>query len=177
MNNHKQTLIKKSLAGLVVSILLIVLDQLTKFLAVAHLKNQAAISILPGVFELSYLENRGAAFSILQNQRTFFLILTPILLILIVFFYLRQIPDEPRYRWLNYIAILIFSGAIGNFIDRAANGYVVDFFYFVLIDFPVFNVADIYVVIAAALLIILGLFYYKEEDFERLLTIRKKTSA
>lgn len=103
--------------------------------------------------------------------------MTPILLILIVFFYLRQIPDEPRYRWLNSIAILIFSGAIGNFIDRAANGYVVDFFYFVLIDFPVFNVADIYVVIAAALLIILGLFYYKEEDFERLLTIRKKTSA
>ena len=60
------------------------------------------------------------------------------------------------------------AGAFGNLIDRVARGYVVDFFYFKLIDFPVFNVADIYVTVAAFAMIILGLFYYKEEDYNKI---------
>ena len=60
------------------------------------------------------------------------------------------------------------AGAFGNMIDRAFRGYVVDFFYFKLIDFPVFNVADIYVTVAAFAMIILGLFYYKEEDYNKI---------
>ena len=69
---------------------------------------------------------------------------------------------------LRICAVFIFSGAIGNFIDRLKLGYVVDFFYFKLIDFPVFNVADIYVTVAAFAMIILGLFYYKEEDYNKI---------
>ena len=64
---------------------------------------------------------------------------------------------------------MICSGALGNFIDRIAHRYVVDFFYFELIDFPVFNVADIYVTVSAVLLILLILFYYKEDELSQIL--------
>ena len=73
------------------------------------------------------------------------------------------------------ICIGIISGALGNFIDRFINGYVVDFFYFKLINFPIFNVADIYVTVSAAVLIVLGVFYYKEDDY-KFLTVRKNKS-
>lgn len=171
------SMLRKSVIGLIISFVLIIIDQLTKNFAVAHLKNQEPIVLWEGVFELRYLENRGAAFGILQNQRTFFLILTAMLLVVIAFIYLKRIPNESRFRWLDIIAILFFAGAIGNFIDRFMQDYVVDFFYFCLIDFPIFNVADIYVTVAAVLLIILGLFYYKEADFERIIPSKKKESV
>lgn len=71
---------------------------------------------------------------------------------------------------MRFIIVLLVSGAIGNFIDRCLNNYVIDFFYFKLIDFPVFNVADIYVTVAAIFLILLFCFYYKEEDIDMLLS-------
>ena len=67
---------------------------------------------------------------------------------------------------MNFSFILIIAGAIGNLIDRVINNYVIDFFYFKLINFPIFNVADIYVTVAAFLFIVLSFFYYKEEDFD-----------
>lgn len=166
--------IKKGVLGIVCSLVLIFLDQLTKSAAVAHLKGQEPFVLWDGVFELRYLENRGAAFGILQNQRILFIVITVIVLAAIIYLYLLRIPAERRFVWLNIIAVLFFSGAIGNFIDRLVQNYVVDFFYFILIDFPIFNVADIYVTVAAFLLIILGLFYYKEEDFERIFPSRKE---
>lgn len=169
--------LRKGLIGLVVSVMLIFLDQLTKNLATTHLKGQEPLVLWNNVFELRYLENRGAAFGILQNQRAFFLILTGIVLLVITYIYLRKIPNERHFLWLNIIAVLFFAGAIGNFIDRFVQDYVVDFFYFCLIDFPIFNVADIYVTVAAFLLILLGFFYYKEEDFERIFPSRKKESV
>ena len=68
---------------------------------------------------------------------------------------------------------MITAGALGNMIDRVAKGYVVDFFYFKLINFPIFNVADIYVTTATALLLIVMCFYYKDEDFD-VFRLRKK---
>ena len=70
---------------------------------------------------------------------------------------------------------MIGAGAVGNFIDRMSNGYVVDFFYFKLINFPVFNVADIYVTLSAVFLVILLLFKYKEEDLNVLVNSLKKS--
>ena len=67
---------------------------------------------------------------------------------------------------MNGILLFFIAGAIGNFIDRVVHKYVIDFFYFKLINFPIFNVADIYVTVAAFFMIVLGLFYYKDEDFE-----------
>ena len=173
-HNAMNSVNKKKLFGIPAAALLILLDQLTKYWAVHALKGKNPIVIWEGVFELRYLENRGAAFGILQNQKWPLIIFTVLVLAVIVYIYLKKIPTERRFLPLNLIAVLFFSGAVGNFIDRLVQDYVVDFFYFVLIDFPIFNVADIYVTVAAFLLIVLGLFYYREEDFERIMPSKKK---
>lgn len=144
-------------------ILLIVLDQYTKLLAVEQLKNQNAFVIWNKVLEFRYLENRGAAFGMLQNQMLFFIFMAVIILLAITFVILKM-PLEKKYRYMHIFLVLIAAGAIGNLIDRLSFGYVVDFIYFVLIDFPIFNVADIYVTVGTALLIFFISFYYKEED-------------
>ena len=69
---------------------------------------------------------------------------------------------------------MLFAGGIGNFIDRIRLNYVIDFFYFSLIDFPIFNVADIYVTVAAFAMIFLGMFYYKDEDYDLIFPAKKK---
>ena len=155
-------------------IVLTAIDQITKFLAVRYLMEGGPIVLIDGVFELRYLENRGSAFGLMQNQRIFFIIITIIIVGIFVWLYCK-LPDTRRMRWMHLICIGIISGALGNFIDRFINGYVVDFFYFKLINFPIFNVADIYVTVSAAVLIVLGVFYYKEDDY-KFLTVRKNKS-
>ena len=142
----------------------IILDQYTKMLAVKHLQ-EAPIPIIDGVFELHYLENRGAAFGILQNQQTFFLIMGIIILIAAAILMVR-LPDVKRMFPLKACIVAISAGAIGNMIDRVRLNYVIDFLYFKLIDFPIFNVADIYVTVAAFVLVGLIMFYYKEEEID-----------
>ena len=153
-------------------ILLILLDQLTKIWAVVRLKDQPAISLICGVFELQYLENRGSAFGMMQGARVFFIISTIVLFLLVCVIYIR-IPKEKMYLPLRVIAVLFLAGAAGNFIDRVRQGFVVDFFYFSLINFPIFNVADIYVTTATIALIVFILFYYKEADLERIFSKKK----
>lgn len=165
MNKKKYQTFKTYISACIGIVLLVIMDQWTKFLAVEKLKNQTPFIIFNHVFELHYLENRGAAFGLFQNQRIFFLIIGVVMLSVIMFVYGR-IPKEKRYLWLKICLLLICSGAIGNMIDRTLNGYVVDFLYFSLIDFPIFNVADIYVTVAAFLLVFLIVFYYKEDELE-----------
>lgn len=161
---------KKYVIALVSVILLVALDQWTKLLAAAHLMgthsgNRSTISLIPGVFELTYLENRGAAFGIFQNQRWLFMVLTSIVMLFIIYMFIR-LPESRRYYPLHIISIFLISGAAGNMIDRVFHGYVVDFFYFSLIDFPVFNVADIYVTVTGIVFAIVYMFYYKEDEFD-----------
>ena len=170
----KNILLKKAGIGIIFTIVLVLLDQLTKKLAVAKLMGKEPFVIIDGVFELSYLENKGAAFGLFQGAKTYFVIFTIVALLAIIFIYLVKIPSTKRFLPLNIIAILFFAGAIGNFIDRICYSYVIDFFYFKLIDFPIFNVADIYVTVATALMIILILFYYKDEDYEQIFPSKKK---
>ena len=144
--------------------LLIAADQITKKLAVIRLKDQPSFVLIDGILELSYLENKGAAFGILQDQKLFFVVIACVFLAVILYVLLRA-PGERKYVRLHLLLICIASGAIGNMADRLRLGYVVDFIYFSLIDFPVFNVADIYVTVAIALFAISVLFLYKEEDF------------
>lgn len=143
----------------------VILDQYTKLLAVTHLKD-APISIIKGVFQLHYLENRGAAFGIFQNQQIFFFITGIIMLMIVTVLYVR-LPHTKRLLPLKTCLILIAAGAIGNMIDRVRLNYVVDFLYFELINFPIFNVADIYVTVATIGIIFLILFYYKEEEMDQ----------
>ncbi len=145
----------------------ILADQYTKYLASTHLQN-APIPLIDGVFELQYLENRGASFGMLQNQQWLFLIITVVLLIIITRLYIK-LPHTKRILPLRICLVCITAGAIGNMIDRIRLGYVVDFLYFKLINFPIFNVADIFVTVSTFLIAFLILFYYKEEEFDEFL--------
>ena len=139
---------------LIGTMLLILADQVTKKLAVVYLKQQGSVSLISGVLELQYLENQGMAFIL------FCIIFCAALIYLFI-----KIPKTPYYRPLIIISGFLVAGATGNFIDRIVHGYVVDFIYFSLIDFPVFNIADIYVVCSCIALILSILFHYKDEDF------------
>ena len=156
---------KEKLAAVVGLILLLLLDQWTKVLAISQLKGQADIELLPGIFSLHYLENHGAAFGILRDQQWIFLILAAVFLVAAVILYLRM-PFTARMIPLRIITVFIAAGAVGNMIDRLFRHYVVDFLYFSLIDFPVFNVADIYITCCAVLLVLFVVFYYKDEELE-----------
>ena len=150
----------------------LILDQWTKHLAVLNLKDQEPFTIIEGVFKLQYLENRGAAFGLLQDQRLYFYFSMLLITVLVIWFYLR-VPMTRKYLPLRICALLILSGGLGNFIDRVRLNYVVDFFYFELIDFPIFNVADIYVTVTMFVLLYLIFFYYKEEDLDGIFSRRK----
>ena len=158
---------KQGIKAFIGCLLLVVLDQFTKVLALQNLKGQEPITIIPDVFHLLYVENRGAAFGILQNKQWVFLIITAIVLAALIWA-LPRMSRERHFLPLRLCLCFIGAGAVGNMIDRIFRGYVVDFFYFKLIDFPVFNVADIYVTTSAIVLIFLIVFLYKEEDFDRL---------
>lgn len=155
-------------------VILVAFDQLTKWLAVKYLLPGGPISIIDGVFELRYLENRGAAFGIFQNRQWMFILMTLIVVAAVIWLYIKM-PETKRMLPLRIISVAVISGAIGNLIDRILNSYVVDFLYFQLIDFPIFNVADIYVTVSAVIFIILFIFYYKDDDFKFL--SRKEKAA
>lgn len=141
------------------------LDQWTKHLAVLHLKGQQPFVIWDGVFELLYSENRGAAFGMLQGRQAFFFLVAAAVAVIVIYAMIRM-PLTKKYLPLTICMLMVMSGAIGNMIDRVTNGYVVDFLYFRLINFPIFNVADCYVTVSAFVLVLLFMFYYKEEDLK-----------
>ena len=159
--------------ALISFILLILFEQWPKSLAVANLMNQEPFVIVKDVFQLRYLENRGAAFGMMQGQQTFFVISALIAVAIITYVYFK-LPWEKRFHPLRAVVLFIAAGAVGNLIDRLVLGYVVDFFYFELIDFPIFNVADIYVTCATIILALLILFYYKEDELDCLFPKKKE---
>lgn len=168
----KENRILHYLLAFVTVIVTVIFDQWTKYLAIMHLKDQEPFTIIENVFKLQYLENRGAAFGLLQDQRLYFYFSMLLITVLVIWFYLR-VPMTKKYLPLRICAIFILSGGLGNFIDRVRLNYVVDFFYFELIDFPIFNVADIYVTVTMFILLYLIFFYYKEEDLDGIFTCRK----
>lgn len=164
---------KRAVVALASFVLLILFDQWTKSLAVAHLMNQEPLVLADGVFQLRYLENRGAAFGMMQGKQTFFILSATIAVLAIAYVYFK-LPWQKRFHGLRTVGLFIAAGAVGNLIDRLMLGYVVDFFYFELIDFPIFNVADIYVTCATIMLAILILFYYKEEELDCIFPSKKE---
>ena len=152
------------------TILLIAADQLTKWLAQVFLRGKGAVPVLRGVLDLLYLENIGAAFGILKH-RQILLALLAVLISIAAFWFYRRLPSVREFIWLRICCVMLCAGALGNMIDRLFHGFVIDFIYVSLIDFPVFNLADIYVCVSCALLLILLIFVYKEEDLQGL---RKK---
>ena len=151
---------------LLITIIGVLFDQFTKHLAVLHLKDQAPVSLIPGALELRYLENRGAAFGILQNQKIFFVLMTSLILLACIYA-LWRMPAARKYTMLHILGAILMAGALGNFLDRIRLDYVVDFIYISLIDFPIFNVADIYGTFVCAAGLCLAFFgHFEEKDFD-----------
>lgn len=175
--------ILKWIGYLFIVIVLTMVDQITKFLAVVNLQNNNPFVIWKGVFELTYVENQGAAYGIMQGKVSFFVILT-LLIIPVVTFLIYRIDmlvanlgekiSVKAFTSLQIVLVVLVSGAAGNLIDRVGNGYVVDFFYFKLIDFPVFNVADCYVTLATIALVFICLFTIGEKELDYLLYPKKR---
>lgn len=167
--------VQKKLYPIVTAFLLIFIDQAVKFLAAEHLKGKSDYPLISGILEFSYLENTGAAFSSFMGKQGFLITLTTVAMLFLILKYL-QIPKTGNYRYFPIKAslLLIISGGIGNLIDRLLNGYVIDFIYFVPIDFPKFNVADCYVCIGMAFFAYFCFFYYKDDELDFLFTLRLK---
>ena len=146
-------------------ILLIGIDQVTKYWAYASFKEGDSLVILPKVLRLIYHENDGAAWGMFSGRPLFLIALTLVMTVVIAYCFFR-IPQVKMYEPLRLISVMVAAGAIGNnLLDRVIHRYVIDFIYFELIDFPVFNVADMYIVIGVILLALLILFKYKDDDF------------
>lgn len=160
------------ITGIISMILLITFDQWTKSLAVEHLQGKEDLILIPNILQLHYLENRGAAFGMLQGKIIVFVVLCAVFLVVGVYFFIKM-PKTKRYIPFAVLITAIAAGGIGNLIDRIRLNYVVDFIYASFIDFPVFNVADIYVTVSTFCLAFLVLFYYKDRDFEFLKKDRK----
>ncbi|MBQ4531250.1 MAG: signal peptidase II [Lachnospiraceae bacterium] len=168
---EQKSKIKYYIFATLLLVVLVALDQWTKFLASDNLIN-APYVLLEGVFELRYLENRGSAFGMFQNQ-VVFLLVVGIIVLGFALFYFVKLPWNKKMNTLRVLAVFIAAGGIGNMIDRTRLGYVVDFFYFKLINFPIFNVADIYVTVSMVVLFIMILFFFKEEELEAFSVLKK----
>ena len=153
-------------------ILLTCIDQFTKFLAVKHLKD-APYEVIPGIFEFHYLENSGTAFGMMQGKQVLLLLVTIMVLILALIYFVK-LPWTKQMNFLRILSVFVISGGIGNMIDRLRVHYVIDFLYFKMINFPIFNVADIYVTCATFALAFLIIFYYKEDEIDAIFHIFKK---
>lgn len=164
---------KFSLMTLLFVFVLVLFDQWTKLLAVRHLSD-GDIDVIAGVLQLHYLRNTGAAFSLLENKMGLFYIVTPVLCAIIAYLFFA-LPKVKKFLSLRIVLIFLFAGAVGNFIDRILYQSVVDFIYVSLINFPVFNVADIYVTCSVFVLFILILFVYDEEDLNAVFHAFKRT--
>lgn len=135
----------------ILAIFALVVDQLTKWAVATYMEMGQTIPLIPDVFHLTSHRNRGAAFGILQNQRVFFIIVTIVVIIGIIV-YLRKVYRKQKFFSLGLSFVL--GGALGNFIDRAVKGEVVDMLDFRLIDYPIFNLADCFIVTGVAIIIL-----------------------
>ncbi|MFP3389693.1 signal peptidase II [Brevibacillus sp. SIMBA_040] len=144
-----------------IAAVIIALDQWTKHLVLNYMERGESIPLIADVFHLTSHRNMGAAFGILQNQRWLFIVITVAVVVGIVFSLIRIGKKQPR---ASLALSLVLGGAIGNFIDRATTGQVVDFLDFTLIHFPIFNVADMAITIGVGLLLLDVLLDGKKKD-------------
>ncbi len=148
--------------GIIIGV--IVLDRISKILALSYLSKIDTFPLIEEVFHLTYFENTGAAFSILSSNTNFLIVLTTIFIGILVYILYKEYKKENSNKIFLYSLGIIIGGAIGNLIDRVYYGFVVDYFDFRLINFAVFNVADSFICIGAFFIILL-LIFDKNFDF------------
>ena len=137
------------IAGIIAA--LIVIDQLVKAYVVQNIAIGEIKSWIPNLVSLTYLQNRGAAFSILQDQQWFFALITFVVMGVAVWYLHKHIEDS---WWLVTGLVLIIAGGLGNFIDRISQGFVVDMFHLDFVNFAIFNVADSYLTVGVLVLLL-----------------------
>jgi len=164
---------KQKLKHLIYFIVLVSFDQLVKFWIRATIMNKEPIIIIPKILKLQYHQNSGAVWGILPDKASYLSIFTFIIMAGIIFVYMK-IPEGKKYNVLKLLIVFILAGAVGNLIDRISLGYVVDFIYFEIINFPLFNLADTYLTFSSIILFLLAIFYYKDDDFAFLDQLFKK---
>jgi len=147
----------------ILTVLLVIIDQLTKILTRTHIDPGQSISFIPGVLDLTYIKNTGAAFSILEEHTWLLTLLSAVIVLIIAWLVVRGFFTN----WVGRLsAALILAGGVGNLIDRAAFRYVTDMIKTVFMDFPVFNFADCCITVGVVLLVIYVLFFCKDEKKE-----------
>ena len=161
-------MLKKPVANVIIftagGALLVALDQWLKLWSVANLQNQPTRYLLRGILHLTYLENTGAAFGFMAGfggAQWLLAALKLILMVAVVVYYVK-LPFETRFFWVRIPLMMIFAGGVGNFIDRVRLGFVVDMLVFRFINFPVFNLADIYVTVGVFFLAFVLFFVVKD---------------
>ncbi len=154
---------KMIMACVILAVIAVILDRITKYAAVSNLKDNGACVLIDGVLELYYIVNTGSSWGMLAGQKILILFISAVIIALCVFMIARS-PDDVKYIPFNISLAMIIAGGIGNGIDRIRFSYVIDFIYFKVINFPVFNVADIFVTCGAFIFIFLIVFKYKEKD-------------
>lgn len=146
---------------IVILAVLVGLDQLLKYWTVTHLALGESAPLLPGVMRLTRLHNYGAAWSSLSGKTAVLLVVTAAMMIAVAVLLVRRIVRHP----LGVAAcLLILGGGLGNMIDRVVHGYVVDMFDLLLFNYPIFNLADCFVVVGAILGAIYYLWFYEKYD-------------
>jgi signal peptidase II len=143
---------------------MLIIDQFTKYLARLYLTNKS-IDLVKNIFSLVLVKNSGAAWGSFSKYTVVLIAVTLILIIALIYLYYKM-PDDRHFTPFKLCILFIIGGALGNLVDRIAFRYVTDFLYFNAINFPVFNVADIFVTCSTIILALLIIFYYKDEDFE-----------
>lgn len=158
---------------------IVALDQWTKYLTLVYVKGTEGFYIINNILRICFVKNEGMAWGMFQNKQVVFIALTPIVIAALLYVYFKM-PFEKKYIWLRICDVFLVGGAIGNLIDRIFrgerlfHGYVVDMIYAEFINFPVFNIADSFVTVGFAMLIVLSFFVYKESDFDLIFGKSKK---
>ncbi len=158
-----EIVMKQKIRHLIYFIILVALDQVVKYWVRTDLKENGPMDIIPKVLKLEFHQNTGAVWGTLSGKVQILAIFSAIIFLVILYLYFK-IPNHKKFTALKLISVFIMAGAVGNMIDRFVLHYVVDYIYFVIIDFPLFNLADSYITVSAFLMIFLILFYYKEDD-------------
>lgn len=145
---------------LLISILIIIADQAAKLAVAANMQvGQTMFSVLK-LFDITYVQNKGAAFSIMSGKLSLLSIISVVFCAAVIVYWIRRKPSHPL---LCTSIAMLFAGAFGNGIDRIFRGFVVDYIQTTFIDFPVFNIADIAITVGAALLVIYVIWFDKED--------------
>jgi len=135
-------------------------DQIVKFLVVANIPLHGSAPLIPGIIKLTYTQNTGAAWSMMEGMRWLFVAIFVVLTLLLLWEYFKK--PMPFTKFERWCIAAVYGGGLGNVIDRVFLGYVVDMFQTEFISFPVFNVADIFISCGCILLLVHIVFFNKE---------------